>query len=233
MEDTHSIVRCEQITKTFGTKQTRVEALRGVDMTLLEREILMICGPSGSGKTTLLSIIASILHPDSGRCDVLGTPINALSEEEKTIFRGKNIGFVFQAFNLIPMLTAQENTAIPLLIQGINRKEALERAKILLEKLGLSDKIHRKPSELSGGEQQRVSIARGCIHQPKVILCDEPTSLLDHKTGSKVLEILIQLQEETKCSLIIVTHDQRILSYADRIIEIEDGRITGTRSNHK
>lgn len=219
------VVRCEHLKMSYGSGETRVEALRGVDLELRQGELMILAGPSGSGKTTLLSVIASILHQDEGVCQVLGSELDQLSEEEQTTFRGKHIGFVFQAFNLIPMLTCAENVALPLIIQKVDRKQALEEACHLLEKLGLQDKCHRYPTELSGGEQQRVSVARGCIHRPELILCDEPTSFLDHDTGKLVLELLKEIQRESGSTLLIVTHDYRIFEYCDRLSKIEDGRI--------
>ncbi len=220
-----AIVTCTEVTKNYGSGETVVKALRGVNIELRQGEFRILAGPSGSGKTTLLSVIASILKQDSGECTVLSKDINHLLEVEKTAFRGKHIGFVFQAFNLIPMLTCQENVAVPLIILGENRKKALEEASILLTKLGLEDKCNRYPPELSGGEQQRVSIARGCVHRPDLILCDEPTSFLDHQTGKCVLELLKEIQAESGCTLLVVTHDQRIFEYCDKLSTIEDGRI--------
>ncbi len=228
----YSII-CSKIKKTYGKGSTKVEALRDINLKVKQSELLMLMGPSGSGKTTLLSVIATILKFDSGDCSILNKNINQLSYQEKTIFRGKNIGFVFQSFNLIPTLTTVENVAIPLLIHNITREDSLKRAEEILSKLGLQDKLTKYPKELSGGEQQRVSIARGCIHKPKIILCDEPTSYLDTETGSKVMLILKDLQKENQSTLVVVTHDPRILNYADRIVEIEDGIIKNNHENKK
>lgn len=218
-------VTCQKITKVFGEGPSRVEALRGVDLDLDEGKLLMIVGPSGSGKTTLISILAGILDPTEGECTILGNDLKGLKNEELTHFRGKNIGFVFQAFNLIPMLTAKENVSIPLVLNGVDEKEALERAAALLVQYGLEERMEEYPYNLSGGEQQRVAIARSSIHEPKLIVCDEPTSSLDSETGTNVMELFHSEVMEKNRSLIIVTHDVRILKYADRIVRIEDGQI--------
>lgn len=219
-------IACHGVTKVFGEGEAKVEALRGVDLELRLGELLMIVGPSGSGKTTLISILAGILDASEGECTVLGENLTQLHNAALTHFRGKNIGFVFQAFNLIPMLTAKENVAVPLLLNGIAYEEALHRAEEILKRFGLEDKIGEFPKNLSGGQQQRVAIARSCIHQPQIIVCDEPTSSLDSETGIKVMELLREEVLKKNRSLIIVTHDPRIFEFADRIVELEDGRIT-------
>ncbi len=218
-------IECKKITKSFGQGDIRVETLKGIDLVAHEREMIMLMGPSGSGKTTLISIIGGILQQDSGECLVLDTPINSLKGEEKTKFRGKSIGFMFQYFNLVPTLTAIENVSIPLMLNGYDRAEIMERASELLHKMGLEAHRFRTPGNLSGGEQQRVAIARACIHKPPIILCDEPTSFLDHDRGEKIMGLLQDIKEENNCTLIVVTHDPRILHHADRIVTIEDGMI--------
>ncbi|MBP9841059.1 MAG: ABC transporter ATP-binding protein [Simkaniaceae bacterium] len=219
-------VVCKNLTKTFGEGATKVEALRGVDLEVNEGELLMIVGPSGSGKTTLISIIAGILSPSSGDCLIFGDNLSHFSDQERTNYRGAHIGFVFQSFNLISTLTAQENVAIPLILNGIPRHEALERAAVFLTDVGLGDRLHSYPKKLSGGQQQRVAIARGCIHNPKIIVCDEPTSALDAETGGKVLTILRDMVLKSDRVLIVVTHDARIYEFADRIVKVEDGAIS-------
>lgn len=216
---------CKNVKKTYGKGPTAVEALRGVDLELHEGELLMIVGPSGSGKTTLISIIAGVLYQDEGDCLVFGEDLKALSDADRTRYRGKNIGFVFQAFNLIPMLTAKENVAVPLLLNGIKQGQAQRRAEEILTSFGLGDRVNEEPANLSGGQQQRVAIARSCVHDPKLIVCDEPTSALDHETGHRVLRLLREQVLETNRALIIVTHDQRIFEFADRIVKLDDGRI--------
>ncbi len=218
-------VICKNVKKSYGTGSSRVEALRGVNLEVNTGELLLIMGPSGCGKTTLISVIAGVLTQDEGTCLVFGENLNGMSNGEKTAFRGKNIGFVFQSFNLIPMLTSAENVAIPLLLNGMAKPAAEEKAADFLVKLGLSDKVNVSPIELSGGQQQRVAIARGCIHQPRLIVCDEPTAYLDHETGQKVMEILKDTALKENRAIIVVTHDPRIVPFADRIAKMEDGRI--------
>ncbi len=218
-------VQCKNVKKTYGSGTSRVEALRGVDLEVKTGELLLIVGPSGSGKTTLISVIAGILHQDEGECLIYGEDLNALSNGEKTAYRGKNIGFVFQAFNLVPMLTSCENAAVPLILNGMMPDEAEKKACSLLTDLGMADKIHTPPLELSGGQQQRVAIARGCIHEPKLIVCDEPTAYLDHETGLKVMELLKKSALKEDRAILVVTHDPRIFSFADRIVKMEDGKL--------
>ncbi|NGX39591.1 MAG: Macrolide export ATP-binding/permease protein MacB [Chlamydiae bacterium] len=218
-------VCCKGVTKVYGEGPTRVDALRGIDLTLKKGELLMIVGPSGSGKTTLISIIAGILEQEAGECTVLGRDLKEMSNGERTQFRGKEIGFVFQTFNLIPMLTITENVAVPLLLNGEELEPALKKAEELLIKYGLEDKLLRLPTELSGGQLQRVAIARSCIHGPSLIVCDEPTSSLDHETGQNVMKLFRQEVLEKNRALIIVTHDQRIFPFADRIIKLDDGQV--------
>lgn len=216
---------CKGIKKTYREGTTDVEALKGIDLELNQGELLMIVGPSGSGKTTLISILAGILDATEGECVVLGKKLKELHNDELTAFRGKNIGFVFQSFNLVPMLTARENVAVPLLLTGVEYNEAIKRAGDLLTRYGLEGKLQELPKNLSGGQQQRVAIARSCIHEPNLIVCDEPTSNLDHETGVKIMELFRQEVLEKNRALIIVTHDPRIFEYADRIVKIDDGKI--------
>lgn len=220
-----SAVRCKNIKKTFGTGTSKVEALRGIDLEVKKGELLMLMGPSGSGKTTLISVIAGILTQTEGECLVSGIHLNDLPDRERTRYRGQHIGFVFQAFNLIPMLTCAENVSVPLILNGADRKTALDKARQLLTDVGIPEKIHTPPNELSGGQQQRVAIARAMIHDPDLIVCDEPTSYLDHDTGMKVMELLRSIAGENGKTLIVVTHDVRITKFADRIANLEDGRI--------
>ena len=219
------IIICKDIYKSYGTGSSRVEALKGVNLSINKAEIRMLMGPSGSGKTTLISIIAGILTQDSGTCLINGTDLNRLSDRERTHYRGKNIGFVFQAFNLIPTLTCEENISLPLIILGQKKAKALELSRELLTSFGMADKIGTHPSELSGGQQQRVAIARAIIHAPPIIVCDEPTSSLDAETGHKIMGLLKDTVEKQGITLIVITHDQRIVEFADKIDRIEDGRI--------
>lgn len=218
-------VSCKNIQKTYGTGTSSVRALQGVDLSVQTGELLLIMGPSGSGKTTLISVISGILTQDGGECLVFGENLNRMSNGEKTAYRGKQIGFVFQAFNLVPMLSSTENVAVPLLLNGVPKTEAEQKAAQFLIRLGLQDKIHTSPQELSGGQQQRVAIARGCIHDPKLIVCDEPTAYLDHEKGQQVMEILRDMAHKEDRAIIVVTHDPRIVSFGDRTVHMEDGKI--------
>jgi putative ABC transport system ATP-binding protein len=192
-------------------------------------KINFIVGPSGCGKTTLISIIAGILNQDSGKVKLLDKDQKDLTEKAKSSFRKENIGFIFQQFNLVPTISVIENVAIPLLIQGKGFSEALKRASEILNKVGLKDKEKSLPKNLSGDQQQRVAIARALINKPKIIICDEPIASLDGQTGTTVMELLSSITKETATTVIIVTHDNRIYNYADRIIEMEDGRIKNVR----
>lgn len=218
-------VKCRNIKKTYVTGNTRVEALRGIDLDIEMGKLLMIVGPSGSGKTTLISIIAAILSQDEGECLLFDENVNEMKNGDKTAYRGKNIGFVFQAFNLVPTLTSAENVAVPLILNGTPWQQAETRATELLGKLGIPEKANTPPVELSGGQQQRVAIARSMIHEPKLIVCDEPTAYLDHETGQKALELLKSTALNENRALIVVTHDARIFQFADKIVKMEDGRI--------
>ncbi len=218
-------VICKGIQKHFGEEATRVDALRGIDLEVEKGELLMLMGPSGSGKTTLISIISGILTQSEGECLVSNLNLNQMPDEEKVHYRGKYIGFVFQIFNLIPTLTCRENVSIPLILNGVDKKTALERSHDLLKRLGIPEKAHKLPAELSGGQQQRVAIARSIIHDPTLVVCDEPTSFLDHETGKMIMELLRDIVKQKGATLIVVTHDVRIISFADRIVNIEDGRV--------
>lgn len=213
------------VTKTFGQGDSRTVALKGVDFTTRESELHLVVGPSGCGKTTLLSVVAGTLNWDQGEIHVLGTRLNGLPPSAVTAFRGRHIGFIFQQFNLIPTLNLIENVSVPLLLNGARRRDAEERARTVLQEVGLGDKLTRVPRDLSGGQQQRVAIARALVHQPRLIICDEPTSALDSVTGHKIMELLSQAAKAPGRCVIIVTHDPRTYQFADRITEMEDGRV--------
>ncbi len=186
----------------------------------------MLVGPSGCGKTTLISIIAGILDQSEGDCLVFEQDFRNMRVQDKTSYRGQNIGFVFQAYNLIPALTAAENVAVPLLLHGTKRVPATERAREVLKQTGFDERMMGSlPSELSGGQQQRAAIARAMVHNPKLIVCDEPTSALDHDTGQHIMELLREVALQEGRALVVVTHDARIFGFADRIAKMDDGRI--------
>jgi len=219
-------VTCRAVTKVYGEGPDAVHALRGVDLDVNAGELLMLVGPSGCGKTTLISVIAGILDQDAGDVRVFGNDMKGMGQRARTSYRGRSIGFVFQAFNLLPALTATENVAVPLLILGVPRKEALARASDVLDKVGLASRAKALPSQLSGGQQQRVAIARALVHEPKLIVCDEPTSALDQETGHRIMEILRDVALAPDRALVIVTHDSRTFGFADRIARMNDGRVT-------
>jgi len=219
------LISCRNVTKVYGSGNAEVHALRGVDLDVYPGEITMLVGPSGCGKTTLLSVIAGILRPTSGSVNVLGTDLTRLSSWRRTAFRRQNVGFVFQQFNLLPALTAAENAAVPLVIQGYSRWKALNAAKELLDKMGMGNRANNLPGQLSGGQQQRVAIARALIHHPHLLVCDEPTSALDAKTGHTILELLRAIAIEGDRAVMIVTHDSRIFEFADTLARMDDGHI--------
>jgi len=220
-------VRCRGVTKTYGQGNAAVQALRGVDLEVRMGELLMLVGPSGCGKTTLISVLAGLLQRDGGDCSVLDHDYQQTSVNETTRFRGRNIGFVFQTFNLIPALTAAENVATPLLINGVKRRAALEQAGAELNKVGFDDRmIHSLPMDLSGGQQQRAAVARAMVHGPRMIVCDEPTSALDSESGHLVMNLMRKFALGKDRVLVVVTHDTRIFEFADRIARMDDGRIT-------
>lgn len=222
---------CRSLTKTYHTGDNDTLALRGVDLSVNSGELFMLVGPSGCGKTTLISVLAAILNHDGGECVVLGQNLAALSDAQKTKFRRDNVGFVFQSFNLIPTLTAAENVAVPLLIKGMEYRQAMQTGEALLEKVGLAEKIKSLPNDLSGGQQQRVAIARALVHRPKLIVCDEPTSSLDRDTGHNIMEIFREVALADGRTLVIVTHDSRIFEFGDRIALMNDGIIERTVSD--
>ena len=223
-------VRCQNLTKTYDTGGQIVTALSGINLDIPLGELMMLVGPSGCGKTTLISVIAGILDQDSGVCELFGENLQRLSSKEKLNFRAQNIGFVFQAFNLLPALNAAENVAIPLIINGMNRHLAVRKAIELLSQVGLGERWTSLPSQLSGGQQQRVAIARALIHNPRLIVCDEPTSALDHETGLNVMHLLKSVALQNDRSLVIVTHDARIFEFADQVAEMDDGHIINVKN---
>jgi putative ABC transport system ATP-binding protein len=220
-------INCRGVTKTYGQGNAAVEALRGVDLEVGTGELMMLVGPSGCGKTTLIAVLAGLLQRDAGECSVLDHDYERMDRHETTQFRGKNIGFVFQSFDLIPALTAAENAATPLLIGGMKRGAALEQTRAVLKTVGFDDRMMSSlPADLSGGQQQRVAIARALVHNPKLIVCDEPTSALDSQSGRMVMTLMREFARGPDRVLVVVTHDARIFEFADRIAWMEDGRIT-------
>ena len=215
--------RARGVTKAFGAGDSKVHALKGVDLDVQFGELLMIVGPSGCGKTTLLSVLCGTLDFDGGDIDLFGQNLSKMSNAQITAFRGRNVGFIFQQFNLIPTWNAVENASIPLLLADKPRAEAESAAAKLLTEVGLGERLRAYPRQLSGGQQQRVAIARALVHQPRLVICDEPTASLDAAAGRKVLELLKAVACGPDRCVIVVTHDSRIFSFADRIAEMEDG----------
>ncbi|MES1213091.1 MAG: ABC transporter ATP-binding protein [Singulisphaera sp.] len=218
-------VHCRRLGKDFGTGEMRVRALVDVDLTVQSGELTLLVGPSGCGKTTLISIVAGLLRPTAGEIDVFGATQSRLSPRELVRFRAENIGFVFQQYNLLPALTAVENVAVPLLIARVPRRQAIERARELLTAVDLTNRANSLPRQLSGGQQQRVAIARALVHEPRLLVCDEPTAALDAHSGQTVMELIRRVAVQPGRAVIVVTHDNRIFSYGDRIIAMADGRV--------
>lgn len=222
--DRNNIV-VKEVNKYFGNGDDLLHVLKDISIEIKKHETTFIIGPSGSGKTTLISIIAGTLSFDSGVIEILGHKLHEMSEQEITQFRAQNVGFIFQKFNLMQPLTCAENVAVPLYVNNYPFSLALEKAKEALNKVGIGHKADRFPRELSGGQQQLVAIARAIVHNPKVIICDEPTSSLDIDNGMRVLTILKGLAQDYDHSVIVVTHDHRIFKFADRIIALDDGKV--------
>jgi putative ABC transport system ATP-binding protein len=221
------------IVKDFGEGETKVRALHGIDLDISPGELTFLVGESGSGKTTLISIVAGIMYPTEGSVCVFDTPIYDLSEDGLVTFRLNNIGFIFQQYNLIPTLTAAENASVPLVAAGVTRADAVDRARATLESLNIGQLADRFPRQMSGGQQQRVAIARALVHEPRLIVCDEPTAALDASAGRRVMDLLGQVAIQSDRAVIIVTHDNRVFDLADRIVEMEDGRIVSDRRPDK
>ncbi len=217
------------VVKSFGVGDAKTFALKGADFSASEGELHLVVGPSGCGKTTLLSVIAGTLVWDEGEVEVFGTRLNGLDKGSITEFRRRHIGFIFQQFNLIPTLTLVENVSVPLLLNGVSRREAESRSAELLGRLGLGGRERKRPTQLSGGQQQRVAIARALVHQPRLVICDEPTSALDRETGHQIMDLLAGVARAPGRAVIIVTHDPRTYAYADRLTSMEDGRVSGVR----
>lgn len=224
--DTSLAVRCRGIVKEFGSGETRVRVLHDIDLEVRTGSVSFIVGPSGCGKTTLISVIAGILTAEAGDVEVFGQRLSALRNGQLARFRAETIGFIFQQFNLLPALTAAENASVPLLVKGASDREATRKARELLEIVGLGQHLDKFPAELSGGQQQRVAIARALVHEPRLIISDEPTASLDAHAGQAAMALLREHALRPDRAVIVVTHDSRIFRFADRIVRMSDGRIT-------
>ena len=223
---TDPAVMCRSIEKFFGEGQARVRVLRGTDFDAKAGEMTFLVGPSGCGKTTLISIIGAILSCDDGDIRVLGEDIRRMRDGRLAEFRLDNFGFIFQQFNLLPALNAAENAAIPLVARGYSTRKAEGIASEMLDKLGLGEHTRKIPAQLSGGQQQRVAIARALVHNPRIVICDEPTASLDAASGQRVMELLRDSAMDRERAVIVVTHDDRIFRFADRIAHMADGTIS-------
>lgn len=219
------IVQTENLTRIYGSGETAVTALDHVNLSVNEGEFLAVMGPSGCGKSTLLHLIGGLDRPTEGRVLLAGQDLTQMDDDSLTLLRRRKIGFVFQFFNLIPVLTALENVALPLLLDGMPAKEARQRAVEWLERMGLGERLHHRPDQLSAGQQQRVAIARAMVTEPALILADEPTGNLDTRAGDDIANLLRQTVNQWGRTVLMVTHDPRIAAYADRIIFLKDGRI--------
>ena len=209
----------------FKSQKRCFQILKGIDLVIPQGNIQLLMGPSGSGKTTLLSILAGLMTPTRGKVSLLGEDITSMSRQKLAKFRQQNIGFIFQNFNLFPALTASENIEVALNIQGVNGKTAKYQARLLLEQVGLENQSEQKPSDLSGGQKQRVAIARALAGSPQLIMADEPTAALDSKSGHSVITLLRSLAKEQGCTVLMVTHDPRIVDVADSVTYLEDGAL--------
>jgi putative ABC transport system ATP-binding protein len=223
-----TMVEARGIVKVLGEAPNQVQVLKGIDLELHAGELTLLMGPSGSGKTTLLSILGCILSPTDGSLSISGEATEGMSKEQLADLRRRHVGFVFQSYNLVPTLSAVENVMLALDLRDIRGVEAHDLAVAALEEVGLGHRINALPSKMSGGEKQRVAIARSLAGSPSVILADEPTAALDSKNGEAVMELLAQVAQDSNRAVLAVTHDHRTLKYADRIVRIDDGRICGS-----
>lgn len=220
-----ALIEVKNLVKVYNSEQVPVKAVNGIDLTIEEGEFTALVGPSGCGKTTFLNCISGLDEPTEGEVVIAGQLLNGLSATEKTDFRLHNLGFVFQAYNLIPVLTAFENVEFIMQLQGKDLKERENRAKEVLEAVGLGDKMHQRPAKLSGGQQQRIAVARALAPKPKVIMADEPTANLDSASTADLLDMMLEMNKESNVTFVFSTHDQRVVNRARRVVTLEDGKI--------
>ena len=219
----------KNVARRYRVESVEIEALRGIDIDIRANCVTAISGPSGSGKTTLLNVIGCIDRPDAGELEVAGTPVGRLSDNELSDFRAVHLGFVFQSFNLIPVLTAYENVEYPLRLTNVPAARRRERVTSMLDAVGLSSHARHRPGQLSGGQQQRVAVARALAAAPALVLADEPTANLDSQTGASIIELMRQMQREHRISVVICSHDPKVIAAADDTVTIQDGRVESVR----
>ena len=226
-----AMVECIDLVKTYQQGKVQVKALSGITLSIAEGGFVALAGPSGSGKTTMLNMIGGLDTPDSGRVIVVEHPLDQMSQSELATLRLNKVGFVFQAYNLIPVLSAIENVEFVMLLQGIPRQERRERAQAILDDVGLRDMYKRRPAELSGGQQQRVAVARAIVSNPSIVLADEPTANLDSRNGQGLLEMMKEMNENRKVTFVFSTHDKMVMGYARRLIYLRDGQVVDDRTD--
>ena len=229
--DNGLIIEARDVVKTYNTGTEQVTALSGIDFGVRRGEMLAVMGPSGSGKTTLLNVISGLDTVDSGRILLEGQDLAKMKDRKRTNYRARRMGFIFQVYNLLPVLNAVENVELPLLVSGVNPKIARNKALTALETVGLSNRGHHRPAELSGGQRQRVTIARALVNDPAIVWADEPTGALDSKTATEIMSLLARLNEENGLTIVLVTHDHGIGAETDRVVHMQDGRIVGQTIN--
>jgi putative ABC transport system ATP-binding protein len=230
--ESNVILRCQNLKKVYKMGEVYVNALRGVDLTIKKGEFIAIMGPSGSGKTTLLNLLGGLDRPTEGFVEIAGKDISEMKDKELTKLRRHDIGFVFQTFNLLPVLTAFENIELPMVIAGVERKKREQRTLELLELVGLRDRKNHKPEELSGGERQRVAIARALANEPNIVFCDEPTGDLDSATADNIISLLKNISVTKNQTFVIVTHDRTVANRAEKIYQMRDGKIVNVIKNN-
>jgi putative ABC transport system ATP-binding protein len=223
---TDQIIEVEDLVKTYSSGDTQVKALRGVSLSVRRGEMVAIMGPSGCGKTTLLNCISGLDHFDDGSVRIGGVDLASMSDRQKTSYRAFNMGFIFQTYNLLPVLSAVENVELPLVVSGVNARQARELAMDALEQVGLPDKAKARPSQLSGGQRQRVTIARALVNDPAIVWADEPTGALDSRTADEIMNLMEQLNAEKHQTFVLVTHDAGVGRRCDRLVQMQDGLIT-------
>jgi len=225
MKNNDAMIIAQEVTKIYRTGKVEVPALKAIDLEVQKGEMVAVMGPSGCGKTTLLNCLSGLDNFDQGEVYIEGTALRAMGDRKRTTYRAQRMGFVFQTFNLLPVLTAAENVELPLMVSGVGPGEARKRALVALDQVGLNDRAHHRPSELSGGQRQRVTIARALVNKPAIIWADEPTGNLDSKTAADILTMMQQLNQEHDQTFVIVTHDTEVVGMCNRVIQMSDGEI--------